>query len=193
MIDSAAAKIAPMRVFRFLDVCAAGFMAVILGASAPSRGETAPSRAGAPKSAAMKAASVKTSIHWRAIAGGEAEAKKSGKPALYFFTAEWCGPCHLLEEQVFAVPDVAARVEKDFVPIVVQDRMRETGRNAPEMLALADRYGLRGFPTLVVSRPHLAENVTLEGWEGRETAIEFLKTGKQRFLDVERKPGARKR
>ncbi len=135
-------------------------------------------------------------VKWRAITAGEAEAKKSGKPALYFFTAEWCGPCHLLEEQVFRVPEVAAQVEKDFVPIVVQDRMRETGKNAPEMLALADRYGLRGFPTLVVSRPNLAANVTLEGWEGRGTAIEFLKTGKTRFVELEKKPrkksGARK-
>lgn len=134
------------------------------------------------------AAPARTSINWRAIKAGEAEAKKSGKPALYFFTADWCGPCHLLEKQVFAVPDVAAQVEKDFVPIVVQDRMRETGRSAPEMLALANRYGLRGFPTLVVSRPHLAANVTLVGWEGRAAAVEFLKTGKKRFLDLEKKP-----
>lgn len=192
MTEPAAAKIAPMRVFRFLQVCAASLAAVLLAASRPSRAETAVPSAAAPKSALAKAAPARKSIGWRAIAAGEAESKKSGKPALYYFTAAWCGPCHLLEDQVFAVPEVAAQVEKDFVPIVVQDRMRETGRNAPEMLALADRYGLRGFPTLVVSRPHLAANVTLEGWEGRGAAIEFLKTGKMRFLDVERKPGAKK-
>ena len=149
-------------------------------------------KAARPKTTGAKAAPARTSINWRAIKSGEAEARKRGKPALYFFTAEWCGPCHLLEEQVFAVPDVAAQVEKDFIPIVVQDRMRETGKNAPEMLALADRYDLRGFPTLVVSRPRLAANVMLVGWEGREAAIEFLKTGRKRFLDVERKPGAKK-
>ncbi|MCM3876840.1 MAG: thioredoxin family protein [Thermoanaerobaculia bacterium] len=176
-----------MRVFRFLHVCAAGLVAVFLTGAAPSRAERT-----APKTAAAKAAPARTSINWRAIVAGEAEAKKKGKPALYFFTADWCGPCHLLEDQVFAVPDVAAQVEKDFVPIVVQDRMRETGRNAPEMLALADRYGLRGFPTLVVSRPKLATNVTLEGWEGRGAAVEFLRSGKKRFLDVEKKPGVKK-
>lgn len=131
-------------------------------------------------------------VKWREIAKGEAEAKKTGKPILYFFTAAWCGPCHLLEDRVFAVSEVAAQVEKDFVPIVVRDRMRETGKNTPEMLALADRYGLRGFPTLVVSRPNLAANVTLEGWEGRGAAVEFLRSGKKRFLDVEMKPGVKK-
>jgi thiol:disulfide interchange protein len=183
LTDSAAAKIAPMRVFRFHHACAAGLVAVFLAVPAVSRADTK-----APKTAAAKVAPARRSINWRAIVAGEAESKKSGKPALYFFTATWCGPCHLLEDQVFAVPEVAAQVEKDFVPIVVQDRMRETGKNAPEMLALADRYGLRGFPTLVVSRPNLAANVTLEGWEGRGAAVEFLRSGKKRFLDVEKKP-----
>jgi protein-disulfide isomerase-like protein with CxxC motif len=66
--------------------------------------------------------------------------------------------------------------------------MRETGRNSAEMLALADRYGLEGFPTLVVSRPGLAANVALVGWEGRQKAFEFLRTAKKRFLDLEKKP-----
>jgi len=55
--------------------------------------------------------------------------------------------------------------------------------------SLADRYGLRGFPTLVVSRPRLGDQVKLEGWEGRGAAVEFLKTAKKRFLEVEKKPG----
>jgi len=180
-----------MRVFRFLNACAAGLGALLLAASDPSHAETTAPKAAPPKSTSAKTAPARTSINWRAINAGEAEAKKDGKPALYFFTAEWCGPCHLLVDQVFAVPEVAAQVERDFVPIVVPDRMRETGKNAPEMLALADRYDLRGFPTLVVSRPHLAANVMLIGWEGRGTAVEFLKTGKKRFLDVEKKTGVK--
>jgi thiol:disulfide interchange protein len=188
LTDSAAAKIASMRVLRFHRACAVGLVAAFLAAPAVSRAETTAPKKAAPKTAAAKVAPGGTSIHWRAIVAGEAESKKSRKPALYFFTADWCGPCHLLENQVFAVPDVAAQVEKDFVPIVVPDRMRETGKNAPEMLALADRYGLRGFPTLVVSRPNLAANVTLEGWEGRGAAAEFLRTGRKRLLDLEKKP-----
>lgn len=190
MTGSTAAKIAPMHVPYVLRVCAAGLVAALLSARASSRADT-PAPKTAASTAAAKAVPVRTAINWRAIAPGEAESKKSGKPALYYFTAAWCGPCHLLEEQVFAVPDVAALIERDFVPIVVQDRMRETGRNAPEMLALADRYGLRGFPTLVVSRPQLAANVTLEGWEGSGAAFEFLRTVRKRFLYVERKEGAK--
>ncbi len=112
----------------------AGLVAVLLAVPASSRSDTN----------ASKVAPAKEAIKWRSIVSGNAEAKKSGKPALYFFTAAWCHPCRLLEGQVFAVPETAAQIEKDFVPIEVEDRMRETGRNSPEMLALADRYRLAG-------------------------------------------------
>jgi thiol:disulfide interchange protein len=125
-------------------------------------------------------------VKWRAIPAGEAEAKKTGKPVLYFFTADWCGPCHLLEQQVFSRRDVADRIAKDFVPVRVLDRSRETGVNDPQMVKVADRYGLRGFPTLVVSRPGFDRGVTMEGWDGPERAIEFLTIARQRFLDAEK-------
>jgi thiol:disulfide interchange protein len=125
-------------------------------------------------------------VKWRPIVAGEAEAKKTGKPVLYFFTAAWCGPCHLLEQEVFSRKDVAAQIAKDYVPVVVRDVERETGKNSPEMLRLADRYGLRGFPTLVVSRPGFDRRVAMEGWDGAERAIEFLKGARQRLLTAEK-------
>ncbi len=167
-----------MRVPRPLPPLLGAFLAIVLAVPGPSRSDTS----------FRKAAHGKEPIKWRSITAGDAEAKKSGKPALYFFTAGWCEPCRQLQGQVFAVPETAAQVEKDFVPIEVVDRMRETGQNSPEMLALAERYRLRGFPTLVVSRPGLAANVTLEGWSGKGRAFDFLKTAKKRFLDLEKKP-----
>lgn len=125
-------------------------------------------------------------VKWRPIVAGEAEAKKTGKLALYYFTADWCGPCHLLDQQVFSQKAVADQIAKDYVPIIVRDVSRETGKNAPEMLKLADRYGLRGFPTLVVSRPGFDKGVTMEGWDGPALAIEFLKGARQRFLTAEK-------
>ncbi len=138
-------------------------------------------------SGATTPAPAKDLVKWRPIAAGEAEAKKARKPALYFFTAKWCGPCHLLEQQVFSRKDVADQIERDFVPILVRDESRETGRNTPEMTRLADRYGLRGFPTLIVSRPTLDKGIVMEGWDGPALAIEFLAGAKKRFLEAEKK------
>ena len=114
---------------------------------------------------------------WRGIPQGEAEAKRTGKPALYYFTAEWCGPCHTIEKKIFADPKVAATVEKLYVPILCEDRYREEGANPPGFDDLARLFRLQAFPTLVVARPGSLKGIRLTGWAGVETTREFLDVG----------------
>ncbi len=125
---------------------------------------------------------------WRGIPQGEAEAKRTGKPALYYFTAEWCGPCHTIEKEIFADPKVSANVEKLYVPILCEDRFREDGANPPGFDDLARRFGLRGFPTLVVSRPGSPNGIRLTGWAGVEKTREFLDVGASRLKKAEAGP-----
>jgi thiol:disulfide interchange protein len=102
-------------------------------------------------------------VAWRPIEVAEQESRATGRPILYEFSAEWCAPCKRLEAEFFADPDVAAFVNRTYVPVQVIDRSEEEGRNAPVVEAMMDRYEVRAFPTLVVTDPF----VRIEGFPGR--------------------------
>lgn len=92
-----------------------------------------------------------SAVRWVPLADAEAVARRTGKPILYDFTADWCAPCHVLDEKVFQHPDLATKINQRFIPVRVVDRQREDGRNAPEVQALQDRFGVSGFPTIVIA------------------------------------------
>jgi thioredoxin-related protein len=83
------------------------------------------------------------------------------------FTAEWCAPCHQLDAEVFADPELAAEINERFVAIRVTDRYREDGRNTPVVAELQRRYGVNAFPTVVFTNASGGELARLEGFGGR--------------------------
>ena len=113
-------------------------------------------------------------VKWRGIVDGEKEVRATGKPALYFFTADWCGPCRMMKSSIFADEKWAAHVEKEFVPIVVLDRRREEGANPPEVDERQGRFAINGFPTLVVTSPDGKKALNASGWAGRDNTLRFL-------------------
>src|SRR5512143_4374235 len=86
-------------------------------------------------------------MRWRAPDAALEEARATGRPLLYDFTADWCPPCRLMNEQLFDDRAVAADLDKRFVPVRVLDRQREAGRNAPWVDELQRRYRVSAFPT----------------------------------------------
>jgi thiol:disulfide interchange protein len=141
---------------------------------------------------ALPAAAIATSagtlglVRWRSTAQGAAESGSSGRPILYFFTADWCGPCHLMKDQVFGDKDLAALIEREYVPVEVVDRTRESGRNSADIDKLLQTYDVHGFPTLVVTRPKSKSAVYVEGWPGKDRVAKFLKTVKDQLRDMEK-------
>jgi thioredoxin 1 len=67
----------------------------------------------------------------------EQEVLKSDKPVLVDFWADWCGPCRMVSPVVDEIAAENANIKVGKV-------------NVDEQQALAQQYGVRSIPTLVV-------------------------------------------
>jgi len=112
-------------------------------------------------------------VQWQRRGDASAEAARSGKPVLYDFTAAWCGPCKLLDE-AWADSSVADKVNAGFVPVRITDRVREDGRNPPDIAELQRRYEVSVFPTVVIAAPDGRLVAKHEGFRSPQALAEFL-------------------
>jgi thiol:disulfide interchange protein DsbD len=72
-----------------------------------------------------------------------AQAAARSRPALVYFTAEWCVSCRVMEREVFKNDEVLA--ELGAVDLIKVDVTQST----PEVRELLDRYGVVGPPTMI--------------------------------------------
>jgi len=72
-----------------------------------------------------------------------AQARSSGKPVLADFSAIWCPACRRLHAEVFTDPAVKAAILAGY-------ELSRIDYEAPEAPAFMARYGVTGFPTLLV-------------------------------------------
>jgi len=113
-------------------------------------------------------------VHWTPISLASAAAMRAHRPILYEFSAEWCGPCHVLENEVFMDGSLAEKINEHYIAVKVIDRQREEGSNAPEVQQLMDRFGIRAFPTIVVATADGQVRDKVLGYSGRDKFSDFL-------------------
>lgn len=71
-----------------------------------------------------------------------AYAANSGKPIFLYWGAEWCPPCHAVKATVFTRPEFIER-SKLFVPVYLDG-------DQPNAQALGEKFGVFGYPTMIV-------------------------------------------
>lgn len=111
-----------------------------------------------------------------ALASVLQRAQQRGRPTLLLFTAGWCGYCRKLEATT--LPDARVQQEVQRFEAVHYDADREPGRS------LAQRYGVRGYPTLVVLE---ANGAVRDTWAGYSEPLAYA--GILRQMAAGQRPG----
>jgi hypothetical protein len=97
-----------------------------------------------PARAADKSAAAKSAIVWHSdVEKAWKTTQQQGRPLLVFVTAKQCAYCVKMKQATFADPNVAAAINRSFVPLVL-----DGGSNSP----LLKDLGVTAYPaTFIIS------------------------------------------
>lgn len=119
-------------------------------------------------------------VSWVEFDRATLTAENSGRPILYDFSAEWCGPCQRMRDEVFANEKLAGGVSGMVVPVKVVDTQRELGHNAAWVDSLQRAHKVTAFPTLIVVDAKGRAIDRLEGYPGSQQLVQWLSTASAR-------------
>ena len=96
------------------------------------------------------------------------QAAKGSKNIFVDVYTQWCGPCKKMSSKVFPLKEVGDYYNKHFISIKVD-------AETPEGKVIADKYGIKGYPTLLFLDP---EGSLLHITSGARDAKGLLELGK---------------
>ncbi len=92
-------------------------------------------------------------------------ARETGKPILIDFQADWCGPCHMMREQVFEAPIFKPEASRWVLLAIDVDKQPE----------IAAKYRASSLPMLLVLNSQGQPALFTSGYRNPEFTLEFLK------------------
>ena len=109
------------------------------------------------------------------VAKAQAQAKTEKKLVLLDFTgSDWCGWCIRLNKEVFSKPEFAEYAKKNLVLVEVDfPKRKQLGEEQKKANgALAAKYEIRGYPTLIV----------LDGSGQKVGKLDYMEGGPKAFI-----------
>jgi thiol:disulfide interchange protein DsbD len=96
---------------------------------------------------------------------------QAARPVMIDFSADWCAPCHELEDETFSDP----RVQKALAGTALF-KADMTRQDSPEAIALSTKFNVQGMPTVIFLDPQGREipGSRLVGFEPPERFLQRL-------------------
>jgi thioredoxin-like negative regulator of GroEL len=98
-----------------------------------------------------------------------ARARSERKPLFLYWGASWCPPCNQVKATLFKRPDFIER-SRQFIPVYVDG-------DQPSAQKLADRFRVRGYPTMILFASEGSEITRLPGEIDPQQYLQVLALG----------------
>ncbi|MCY1075938.1 thioredoxin family protein [Archangium lansingense] len=114
-------------------------------------------------------------VAWVPMEQAQALSRERHLPILYYFSADWCSPCLVMERDVFNNDYAARGINQRYIPVRLKDRRQEEGENPPAVQSLINEHDVYAFPFFSIVGPDGKVQRQTRGYNGYTGTLQFLR------------------